>query len=969
MHVRSNAALLLAVVYVALLHLANAARTQPLESRGRGAGGLTVEGEAPAEAATGDKAVALQEASAARKPPKGWRKLSRNRQGSLKVKGDMKCGETYAVGSEDSKLHRCPSECPFFAQDKGDNLYCTFRCVANAEQCKAMNPKTIIADEDKGICRKPMVQSCREYNWDGTDTCKVCNSLYKVGPDGLCYSQFKYGIYGLGIVLLVVVVFLVVWIADLCTRPVTNAQALKEALDFRSCQKLRTPKEDGEGRKLWPLNTNLLKKTVAGPGMMLHFNFQFAVIVWALLIGFGWMVLAAIVDPALFILGTRRFGTPRDNCILVAWGFEKQQALMWSKVLFLVIAYVVTFVCSILYSVRQLRVFQLYDFHHATMKDFVALCEGLPRLAGKEKVEEALVKSIEDATGVRPVGVSVAWSFQPLEEEVTKLVEKDMVKYEETATPRQHHDAEPVPVEGTIRQKLFKIEESLFSPSNEKDEALGCSVQELLEDIETSPCAFAVFNTERDRKKACEQLKGTGFTFEDSTVVMNECHHEPDTVEWQNFGHFTVIAQLKQLLKGFGAIFVALLFWTVVFYLPYAWSVFTFNYDNGQEPGFIYSLAFSMVVVVGNQIMYEVCARVSASVGFRFKDQTAVCYMILFTVACLYNVLVDMVTTYFMAEKIMMELGFRTYYGQKLTEVPTFTERFETYAMQRSLAENTYAYAFPSTYLIPFLLEPIATILLPLLLGVWIVRSHPEIQGRDAEGLVASIPMDMGRYADILLNMVLGILIFYFPGGYTHTLFLAMAGSHAFIYFFDHCRVLRTVPSIMIATMEVDWWCQALLAPVCGLILSCLVFKANRQGYGYQLEGMDITKACVTAFILHSVVHTLLLIFIVPMFGVKPPQDSELNSLTYRDIGTQTAATWFSTNPVYCLRSKKIYKHSPACGYVISGKEHMLKVNEEIGCFFHDDPITVPAKAASGTGSWLAGFKSPGGALFGGNKA
>lgn len=53
--------------------------------------------------------------------------------------------------------------------------------------------------------------------------------------------------------------------------------------------------------------------------------------------------------------------------------------------------------------------------------------------------------------------------------------------------------------------------------------------------------------------------------------------------------------------------------------------------------------------------------------------------------------------------------------------------------MQRSLAENTYAYAFPSTYLIPFLIEPFPTILAPLWIGRLIVRSHPEVQGLDAE--------------------------------------------------------------------------------------------------------------------------------------------------------------------------------------------------------------------------------------------
>ena len=42
-------------------------------------------------------------------------------------------------------------------------------------------------------------------------------------------------------------------------------------------------------------------------------------------------------------------------------------------------------------------------------------------------------------------------------------------------------------------------------------------------------------------------------------------------------------------------------------------------------------MSFSMVVVAGNQIMYEVCARISDAVGFRFQDHREACYMILYT--------------------------------------------------------------------------------------------------------------------------------------------------------------------------------------------------------------------------------------------------------------------------------------------------------------------------------------------------
>merc|ERR1719456_1463101 len=182
------------------------------------------------------------------------------------------------------------------------------------------------------------------------------------------------------------------------------------------------------------------------------------------------------------------------------------------------------------------------------------------------------------------------------------------------------------------------------------------------------------------------------------------------------------------LAVGFGKIGLALLFWAVVFYAPYAWSVFTWNYDNGQQPPFIYAFAFSMVVVIGNAIVYNVCAVVADRVGFCFKDERESCYMILYTVACTLNILLDLVTTYFIASYVMDGLRFRTYHGKRLHDIPTFTEHFETYAIQRFLAESAFAYAFPSTYLIPFLLEPIMTIYLPFALGRLYVRTHKEVQ-------------------------------------------------------------------------------------------------------------------------------------------------------------------------------------------------------------------------------------------------
>merc|ERR1719421_1104832 len=108
----------------------------------------------------------------------------------------------------------------------------------------------------------------------------------------------------------------------------------------------------------------------------------------------------------------------------------------------------------------------------------------------------------------------------------------------------------------------------------------------------------------------------------------------------------------------------------------------------------------------------------------------------MYLVACMINVFLDMVVTYMTAYKVMVGLDFRTYHGTRLADIDVFTEQFETYAMQRSLGENTYRYAWPSTFFLCFVLEPFVTILIPYKLGKVVIRTHKEIQGACAEAYI-----------------------------------------------------------------------------------------------------------------------------------------------------------------------------------------------------------------------------------------
>jgi hypothetical protein len=63
-------------------------------------------------------------------------------------------------------------------------------------------------------------------------------------------------------------------------------------------------------------------------------------------------------------------------------------------------------------------------------------------------------------------------------------------------------------------------------------------------------------------------------------------------------------------------------------------------------------------------------------------------------------------------------------------------------------------------------------------------------------------------------------------------MFVGLAASHVYIYFFAHYRVLRSIQSCNYADKMVDWWTQWMMSIPCGFMLACaawylLVFRLS----------------------------------------------------------------------------------------------------------------------------------------------
>merc|ERR1719324_1945931 len=115
---------------------------------------------------------------------------------------------------------------------------------------------------------------------------------------------------------------------------------------------------------------------------------------------------------------------------------------------------------------------------------------------------------------------------------------------------------------------------------------------------------------------------------------------------------------------------------------------------------------------------------------------------------------------FFLAHSMLVASGAHTADGRSLESITSYQDIFESYVMQKSLGTRLFAYCFPSTFFIPFLMEPIFAIFFPFQICKLLLRTHPECRGREAEkALDFFAPMDMGRYGDLLLNVNLAVLI------------------------------------------------------------------------------------------------------------------------------------------------------------------------------------------------------------------
>lgn len=309
--------------------------------------------------------------------------------------------------------------------------------------------------------------------------------------------------------------------------------------------------------------------------------------------------------------------------------------------------------------------------------------------------------------------------------------------------------------------------------------------------------------------------------------------------------------------------------------------------------------------------------------SFHYASHVERTHVILLTAALVLCVVLVISLEVRMRYQTLVSNGARSAEGQLIGSMTNFEDIFETFMMQKSLGELLWGYCFPSTFLIPFVAELVASHWLRQHLGRMLVGANPKFRGLNAVKAMGLSEMEQGRYADLVFNVLLATCVPFLAPAYMHMTFLALIFSHAYIYCYDQVRVLRYVVRFHSSSPEVHDLAMRLLAVPTGLLLGAAVFKVNQMTGSLQLSsgilrGSRLLAAVVMAVVGHVLVHRWALAIIFSRIrgprlfaGDAIGARHAKHGAGYEATAELYPATYFSVNPVHCLRSRYLLAEKP----------------------------------------------------------
>mmetsp|Transcript_68088 Transcript_68088/g.121296 ORF Transcript_68088/g.121296 Transcript_68088/m.121296 type:complete len:1020 (-) Transcript_68088:10-3069(-) len=889
----------------------------------------------------------------------------------------------------------CPATCPYLRSEP--TRVCEFKCV-EAKDCGDDNPLTSFANPESLRCEACLVPACELCTTSSKRECAKCHPGFEL-RHGHCLSIWRHAWRAFYLFVLFVVGLVALYLVQLFRRNVTNFESLKHGLDFRYLSSIRNTESGSQ----WSLKTDMQNNPrPAGLATMLHFRFMGTSMLW------GLSIMAMLLMFGLYFQNRRRalrafpentFSACDQNVRDAKDSYNDMETFYFFITVFI---YLASTAGSIVFARKQRDEWEETMADETTFGQFALLTTGFPILDGTKDVEKDFENFLRKAPQLQEtniVGVSVCWNCRDKQTEIDAAIAYERSQTKITAwgdtIDRMPRDDQDEGKRSCCDPQLRCVDTLLgvgnvpcAKPQEEKSQKEEhADVSEVLDSLKTTENVFIIFKTPREASVAKELIDKEPLKYEGSEISLHYHDYEPLTVLWDGWG---CSSQESHMRIGFGWLIIisAVLFLDIFFYAPYVQYIMSYTDVAGMsQGGFFTGTILGMLITVCNQIIYQVITLVAQSCGWCNSDKKMRFYVIQYTLAVLFNTCVDLWTVIILARGYAMDDALQ----QQAVDDSTLSAKAiaESPSIQKALYVQMVAYIFPSCLLLPFLLEPIVATCAPYFMGKALVGSRKDVSIEDAEACLQLNPYDLSRYGDVLVNIMLCCIMFAFTYPNLWQIWLYFLVSMSVIYVWDKVRVLRFSFRSYYASNIMDMAMSGMSAMPCGILAACVAFRiygAKDEGFIEELvkpkhdflnlgageimmeafrvlSRYTIVPICVGVFFLHCIVHWCLLKYFV--YGGKADEEEihtqvskdlersrSMNIRTYEDYSEDYPASWFTVNPVHCLRSK--YKYSkntkykdtdnPPCSLYQKGKPFLIERNEKLGVYFQfkDRSLNIP---------------------------
>ncbi|CAE8621589.1 unnamed protein product [Polarella glacialis] len=427
---------------------------------------------------------------------------------------------------------------------------------------------------------------------------------------------------------------------------------------------------------------------------------------------------------------------------------------------------------------------------------------------------------------------------------------------------------------GSLRLQGYSSPEA--APSSEDADTL-------LRNLPSSGTVVVVLRTEslRDTLVRARQLPSL---FRGAfCIAVSDLVEEPASMEWASYRRPHKLDGRRQLAVCVLSMGLVLTLWTFL-YIPWA-SFMQATLHDESKTAFFANTLMGLIISLGNTVVSVVVVALSDYVGFRHKSKARLMQLLVMIPCILLNVLCDFMVT------------ARTVYFKYSDTLPDDIELQLNYGLPL-LQQEIFSLLVPGYCILPYLAEPLFTVLLPLWIGILRVKSDSRISPDHAERLLIAGEVDIVNpyLCDLIVVTSTFCFTFIAPGKDHWKLFAALLVFACLTYIINRVRILRWQSATAFST-------SALHGAECylwGLPLGLLAAAFARQfDVGEALSRK--VAVCLLGLALHVALHVVFVRYILPTLG-QPPKP---NTRTYSEAAKRVCTSYRNTNPVEVLKSRR----------------------------------------------------------------